>query len=130
MEPIFLDREDILEAHEEHLHLYGGGPGIRDFGGLEAAVAQPSSGFGDSYFHVDLEAMAAAYLFHITQAHAFVDGNKRVGLWAALTFLRINGIRINARWQDLVKLTLDVATGKYSTEEVAGYFRSCPREKD
>jgi death on curing protein len=34
--------------------------------------------------------MAASYLFHLCQNHAFIDGNKRVGTNAAITFLLIN----------------------------------------
>lgn len=34
--------------------------------------------------------MAAAYLFHLCQNHAFIDGNKRVGANAARTFLLMN----------------------------------------
>ena len=38
--------------------------------------------------------MAAAYAFHIAGAQAFVDGNKRTGLDAALPFLALNGVVI------------------------------------
>lgn len=127
MDPLFLELEDVLEAHEDQLRRYGGGPGVRDIGGLESALAQPRSGFGTDWFHADLEAMAAAYLFHVTQAHAFIDGNKRVGLWAALTFLSINGITVNARWQKLVETTLAVADGRATKEQIAEFFRTCPR---
>ena len=34
--------------------------------------------------------MAAAYLFHLCQNHAFIGGNKRVGANAAITFLLMN----------------------------------------
>jgi death-on-curing protein len=35
--------------------------------------------------------MGAAYAFHIAESQAFVDGNKRAGLNAALVFLLLNG---------------------------------------
>lgn len=37
--------------------------------------------------------IAAAYAFHIAQAQAFLDGNKRTAVAAALLFLRANGVQ-------------------------------------
>jgi len=36
-------------------------------------------------------AVAAAYAFHIAQNQAFLDGNKRTAVAAALVFLAMNG---------------------------------------
>jgi len=83
MEPIFLTLDEVMEIHDHQMELHGGNTSIRDFDLLESAVAQPYSGFGDDYFHKDLYEMAAAYLYHITQNHPFVDGNKRTGAQAA-----------------------------------------------
>ena len=69
---------------------YGGAPGLRDVAGLESAVATPQATFGCEFLHVSIPAMAAAYLFHLWQNHAFIDGNKRVGANAAITFLFLN----------------------------------------
>ncbi len=41
----------------------------------------------------DLFEIAAAYAFHISQAQAFLDGNKRTAVAAALLFLRANGVQ-------------------------------------
>lgn len=46
----------------------------------------PRATFGGEYVHSDLFSMAAAYAFHIAESQAFVDGNKRTGLDAALVF--------------------------------------------
>lgn len=53
--------------------------------GLESAVATPQATFGGEFLHASIPAMAAAYLFHLCQNHAFIDGNKRVGANAAVT---------------------------------------------
>ena len=71
---------------------HGGSIEIRDMGLLKSAVAQPSMTFGGEFLHDGLFVMAAAYLFHIVMNHPFVDGNKRTGLHAALTFLKLNGV--------------------------------------
>jgi death-on-curing protein len=86
--PIFLEFDEVLEMHEELIERYGGIKGIRDQGMLQSALAQPTSGFGDDYFHKDLWEMAAAYLYHVVKNHPFIDGNKRTGAVCALAFLK------------------------------------------
>jgi death-on-curing protein len=87
MEPVFLTLDEVLEIHTQQIELYGGSHGLRDPGALESAVAMPQSTFGGEYLHASIHMMAAAYLFHITQNHPFIDGNKRAGANAAITFL-------------------------------------------
>jgi len=104
VEPVFLSLAEILEIHLDQIERYGGKPGIRDAGLLQSALAMPSAGFGDRYLHEDLFEMAAAYLFHIARNHPFVDGNKRVGVVAALVFLAMNGVEIDAGEDELEEI--------------------------
>ncbi len=67
--------------------------------------------------------MAAAYLYQLVMNHPFVDGNKRVGLEAALIFLEINGVTIDATVQELVELVLATTTGALSKTEIAEFMR-------
>ena len=46
--------------------------------------------------------MAAGYLYHIVQNHPFLDGNKRTGAAAAIIFLDVNGVEIEADEEGLV----------------------------
>ncbi len=46
------------------------------------------------YGNGDMYAIAAAYAFHIAQNQPFLDGNKRIAVGAALTFLELNGTRV------------------------------------
>jgi death-on-curing protein len=117
--PEFLNLDDILEIHSLQLDRYGGASGIRDQGLLESALAQPMMTFDGEFVHKDLFSMAAAYLFHIVKNHAFVDGNKRTGLLAALVFLDINGIPIEHGSTKLYDLTMAVAEGQVDKEEIA-----------
>jgi death-on-curing protein len=91
IEPTFLSVADVLSLHADQLDLYGGLPGVRDAGALEAAVEMPRATFDGEYLHSDLFSMAAAYAFHIAESQAFIDGNKRTALNAALVFLLMNG---------------------------------------
>lgn len=94
-EPSFLTLAEVLDIHRELLERHGGRGGVRDFGLLESAIAMPYSGSGGEYHHRSLYDMAAAYAFHIAENQPFIDGNKRVGLAAALVFLDINGVELD-----------------------------------
>ena len=94
MSPEFLSVDEAIELHAELVERYGGSPGLRDRGLLESALAQPAATFAGEYLHRDLLEMGAAYLFHVVEAHAFVDGNKRIGLQCMLVFLALNGLAI------------------------------------
>lgn len=120
----FLGIEDVMSLHADQIALYGGDPGIRDLGLLESAIAQPRATFGGEFLHKDLFEMAAAYLFHIVQNHAFIDGNKRTGAVAALVFLDLNGIEINAPKGSIYDLTISVARGQTDKQQIAIFFRN------
>lgn len=122
--PDFLGVEDVLAIHALQIERFGGSEGLRDRGLLESAIAQPSASFGGQWVHDDVFAMAAAYLFHLVSNHCFVDGNKRVGLAAALVFLDINGQPISTGTQALYEVTMAVARGEAGKEHVAEVLRS------
>ena len=121
---VFLTLDDILESHLNQIDTYGGCHGIRDIGLLESAIAQPEASFGGQYLHADIFEMAAAYLYHLVMNHPFVDGNKRVGLEAALIFLEINNENLKASDQELVDLVLKTTAGQVGKREIAEFFRS------
>ncbi len=110
---------EVLLLHDLALELDGGDPGVLDLGKLESALAQPQAGFGETLFHPTLPEQAAAYLFHISQAHAFSDGNKRTAVLAALTFLELNGLSPTIGQDELFELALEVAQGNLSKEHIA-----------
>lgn len=120
----FLDLADVLEIHESRIELYGGSSGVRDLGLLQSAIAQPAAGFGGEFFHNDLFEMAAAYLFHISRNHAFIDGNKRTALACCLVFLSLHEIDIEADPTDLEELTVATAEGRREKSEIAHFLRS------
>ena len=120
----FLSADDVNRLHERTVDLQGGSPGIRDSGLLDAAVAMPMQTFGGEYLHPDIPAMAAAYHFHICQAHAYVDGNKRTAVLAALAFLAANGVATLPPADELEDATLAVASGTMSKEEVTAWFEA------
>ncbi len=120
----FLGLADVLEIHRDQIEHYGGSPGIRDMDLLQSAVAMPAAGFGDQYLHQNIFEMAGAYLFHITQNHPFVDGNKRTGAVAAIVFLAMNDIEVIADEDELEVFVRRVATGQCDKAAAAEFFRN------
>ncbi len=121
---VFLTLDDILESHLNQIDTYGGAHGIRDIGLLESAIAQLEASFGGQYLHADIFEMAAAYLYHLVMNHPFVDGNKRVGLEAALIFLEINDESLIANDDELVDPVLKTTAGQIGKRQIAEFFRS------
>jgi death-on-curing protein len=121
-DPDFLTLDDVLALHADRIEKYGGSLGLRDLGALQSALAMPSASFGGDFLHPTLAEMAAAYLFHVSQAHAFIDGNKRIALAAAIAFLGLNGHDLVADADELYDLCMGVAAGKISKSEVAVFL--------
>lgn len=89
-EPRFLKLAEVLHLHDESLARFGGLAGIGNPGLVESALASAQNTFwygGGGVFEI-----AAAYAFHIAEAQAFLDGNKRTAVAAAVLFLRVNGL--------------------------------------
>lgn len=124
LKPAFLTLDEVLALHADQLARYGGRPGLRELGLLESALATPRATFGRGYLHPSLPEMAAAYLFHLVGNHPFVDGNKRVGLAAAIAFLGLNGLWLEADPDELAELVLRIARGEARKAEVAEFIRA------
>jgi death-on-curing protein len=124
VDPLFLSLDEVLEIHEQQIDRYGGSAGIRDSEGLQSALATPQATFDGEFLHPSIPAMAAAYLFHLCQNHAFVDGNKRVGANAAITFLLMNGWEPDFDPDELADLVLSVASGVLEKTALTAVFEA------
>ena len=122
--PRFLTLTEVLLILQDQVTRYGGEFGVRDLGLLSSAIAVPQASFSGEALHEDLFEMAGAYAFHICQNHPFVDGNKRVGLAAALVFLDLNGITLSDPDGRLYGMMMKVASGKLGKTEIAPILRS------
>jgi death-on-curing protein len=123
-EPVFLGLDEVIEIHHDQIKRYGGPSGIRDMDLLKSAISQPPATFGGEYLHKNIYEMAAAYLFHITRNHPFIDGNKRTGAVTAVVFLLLNGIELNADGISFEKLVRSVAEGKTDKVTITKYFKA------
>jgi death-on-curing protein len=130
LDPIFLARADVEFVHADQLATHGGTDGVRDAAALESAIGAPQASFGGEYLHEDLFHMAAAYAFHIAEAQAYLDGNKRTGLGAALLFLELNGIALREQDELLATAMLDIAARRASKADLADLFRRLAGEQE
>ncbi len=90
----YLTLVEVLELHRRIIEQSGGALGVRDFGLLESAIAQPQMAFGGDDLYSSLTEKSAALGFSIIMNHPFVDGNKRTGHAAVETFLVMNGWKL------------------------------------
>jgi death-on-curing protein len=123
----YLSLEEVLELHRLVLRQSGGLEGVRDLGGLEAAVAQPQMTFDGQDLYPCLPTKAATLGFSLIRNHPFVDGNKRIGHLAMEMFLVLNGHELDAGVDEQERIILGLTAGELSREEFAGWVRSSMR---
>ena len=109
---ILLTVEEIIALHDKLIERTGGSHGLRDQSLLESAVYSAMSSFADNEAYPTVEEKAARLMFSITNNHAFVDGNKRIGLFVMLMTLQLNNIKIKYTQSELITLGLSVTDGE------------------
>lgn len=113
---IFLDKTAILDIQRQLIERYGGIHGLRDEGALESAIMAAEN--RAHYENAPLAVLAATYAFHLSQAHAFLDGNKRIAAAAAGVFLELNGAWLAATEDEIIALFLDIAASRLTRDDV------------
>jgi len=120
--------EIVKEIHAAVIDAYGGAQGLRDQALLSSAVAAPQATYGGQSPYADLIEVAAAYLFYLCRNHAFVDGNKRVAMSAAIVFLRLNGVEPAPDGPDWEALIFDVAASRLDRAQTTARLRKLLRK--
>jgi death-on-curing protein len=98
--------------------------GVRDLGLLESALAQPQASFNGSLLHPTIAEQAAAYLYHISRNHPFIDGNKRTAFGVMEAFIRVNGYLLNLSNEEKYDLVLRSAQGELGKTELSELLRA------
>ena len=101
----------------------GGSDGIRDFGLLDSALESAYATFDGKELFPTKEEKAARIGVGLVSNHAFVDGNKRIGMYVLLTFLEVNGIPLEATDEEVVDVGLRLAEGKMQYEELLQWIK-------
>ena len=120
---VYLDVDDALEIFGA---IIGGtatqaADQLRDRAALAGALARPIN--YAQYENADLALQAATLAHGIAETQPFIDGNKRAALVVMLTFLVINGSRVQARDRELADWIVAFSAGA-SPHEVAEVVRT------
>lgn len=118
---INFDKEKVLLLQQLVIESTGGTAGVRDFGLLDSALRSCYQTFDGKELYPLKEEKGARLGFALVSNHAFVDGNKRIGLLVMLSFLEINGIKLEYTDKDLVDIGLSLADGTTSYEDLLAW---------
>ena len=102
----------------------GGEIGVRDEGLLDSALKSAFATFDGKDLYPSKEEKGARIGFSLISNHAFVDGNKRVGMHIMLTFLELNGIKLDCKDEEIVAAGLGVASGEMNYDDLLNWVKS------
>ena len=115
---IKFSKEKVLLLHQLITQETGGSNEIRDFDLLDSALEGVYATFDGKELYLTKEEKGARLGFTLISNHAFVDGNKRIGMYVMLTFLAVNGIEIECTNDDVIEAGLGVASGKMDYDDL------------
>ena len=122
--------EKVKLLHQLMAEATGGSFGVRDEGLLDSAIEGAFATYDGVEIYTTKEETAAQLCHSLVSNHAFVDGNKRIGIYVMLSFLELNGIRIEASDEDVVALGLGVADGSMNQENVLAWIKDHRIDKE
>lgn len=115
---IVLSKEQVIALHKQLIAETGGLDGIRDDSLLESALNAPFQSFDGIDVFPSIQQKAARLAFGLIKNHAFIDGNKRIGVHTMLVFLALNKIELDYTQDELSDTVLKVAAGKLDFEDL------------
>lgn len=119
---IKLSEEKVLTLHRLITKETGGDPNIRDKGLLDSAITAAFATFDGNELYPTVEEKGAKIGYSLIANHAFVDGNKRIGIFVMMTFLEVNGIKIRPTNKEVVRVGLAVASGEMKYKELLDWI--------
>lgn len=120
---IKFSKEKVKLLHQLMAEATGGSVGLRDEGLLDSALESAFATFDGVELYPSKEEKAAKLAYSLVSNHAFVDGNKRIGVYVMLSFSELNGIHIEATDEDVVRLGLGIADGSLKYDEILSWIR-------
>jgi death-on-curing protein len=115
---IKFSREKVLLLHQLITEETGGDHNVRDIALLESALESAFQTFDGQDLYPSKEEKGARIGYALISNHAFVDGNKRIGMYVLLTFLETNGIKIHPTVDDVARVGLAVASGEMKYDDL------------
>ena len=120
---IRLSQEKVLLLHQLLIGETGGSAEIRDVRLLDSALEGVFQTFAGQELYPTKEEKGARLGYTLISNHAFVDGNKRIGMYVMLTFLEANGVTLEATDEDVTEAGLGVASGAWTYEDMLLWVR-------
>ena len=114
---IRLTNDKVLLLHQLLIEETGGEQNVRDINLLDSSINQIYQTFDGVELYKTKEEKAARLGFSLISSHAFVDGNKRIGMYMMLLFLEINGVKNNFTNQEIASIGFKIADSKMTYEE-------------
>ena len=115
---IKFSKDKVLLLHQLLIEQTGGTDGIRDFGLLDSALEAAYATFDGAELFPTKEEKAARIGIGLVSNHAFVDGNKRIGMYVLLTFLEVNGIPLTVTDEEISSVGWLLADGKMGYDDL------------
>ena len=119
--------EKVKLLHQLMAEETGGSVGIRDEGLLDSAIEGIYQTFDGKELYPSKEEKGARLGYSLISNHSFLDGNKRIGMYVMLTFLEVNGIRLECTNEEVAETGLAVAAGEMDYESLLDWVRSHKR---
>ena len=119
-----LSTRQILMLHTALIAQTGGIDGVRDEGLLDSAINAPFQTFAEQDLYPTVLEKAARLGFGLISNHPFLDGNKRIGAHAMLTFMGVNQINLCCTDEELISLILQVASGRLDYDGMLVWLKS------
>ena len=120
---IKFSQEKVLLLHKLITEETGGDPSVRDVSLLNSALESAFATFDGADLYPSKQEKGARLGFSLISNHAFVDGNKRIGMYVLLTFLETNGIKLRPSNAEVARVGLAVAAGEMGYEELLAWIR-------
>ena len=121
---IKFSKDRVLLLHQYMAEKTGGSIGLRDEGLLESALESAFATFDGKELYPSKEEKAARIGASLVGNHAFLDGNKRIGMYVMLTFLEVNGVKVECSDEDIVSAGLALADGTMGYDELLAWLRA------
>ena len=120
-EPKWITESIVRYIHDDLLAVHGGSYGVLNASLLASALARPRNLYG--YEGVtSLTRLAASYGYGLVKNHSFTDGNKRTAFQVMFTFLKINGLYLDAPEPEVVITMQQLAQGEMGETELTEWL--------
>ena len=116
-------KENVVMLHSILSGVAGSSTGIREEGLLESAIESAYQTFDGQELYPTVEEKGARMCYSLVSNHAFVDGNKRIGILTLMAFLELNGAKINPTNEEIIRVGLGLAKGEITYDSLLMWIK-------